>query len=187
MPRRAVRRRDAAPGPAAAPPGQGRQRRAAARGHGERAGRAAPRSAHVRRRGEEGDAGRRQHLHEQGGDARAIRCSTIRLLRRYFPELAERAPTRRATSLGSGVIVAPGGLRPHQPPRGRRRRRHRARALRRPRDAGARARHRSGIRSRGAEGRRREPADDHVRHRRRRCRSATSCWRSAIRSASATR
>jgi serine protease DegQ len=31
------------------------------------------------------------------------------ILRRYFPELAERAPTRRATSLGSGVIVAPEG------------------------------------------------------------------------------
>ena len=31
------------------------------------------------------------------------------ILRRYFPELAERAPTRRATSLGSGVIVAPDG------------------------------------------------------------------------------
>jgi serine protease DegQ len=31
------------------------------------------------------------------------------ILRRYFPELAERAPARRATSLGSGVIVAPEG------------------------------------------------------------------------------
>ena len=31
------------------------------------------------------------------------------ILRRYFPELAERAPTRRATSLGSGVIVSPDG------------------------------------------------------------------------------
>ena len=31
------------------------------------------------------------------------------ILRRYFPELAERAPTRRATSLGSGVIVSPEG------------------------------------------------------------------------------
>jgi serine protease DegQ len=31
------------------------------------------------------------------------------LLKRYFPELAERMPTRRATSLGSGVIVAPEG------------------------------------------------------------------------------
>ena len=30
-------------------------------------------------------------------------------LRRFFPELAERAPTRRATSLGSGVIVSPDG------------------------------------------------------------------------------
>ena len=30
-------------------------------------------------------------------------------LRRYFPELAERMPERRATSLGSGVIVAPEG------------------------------------------------------------------------------
>jgi serine protease DegQ len=31
------------------------------------------------------------------------------ILRRYFPELAERAPSRRATSLGSGVIVSPEG------------------------------------------------------------------------------
>ena len=31
------------------------------------------------------------------------------ILRRYFPELAERAPTRRATSLGSGVIVSAEG------------------------------------------------------------------------------
>jgi serine protease DegQ len=31
------------------------------------------------------------------------------LLRRYFPELAERAITRRASSLGSGVIVSPDG------------------------------------------------------------------------------
>jgi serine protease DegQ len=31
------------------------------------------------------------------------------ILRRYFPELAERAPARRATSLGSGVIVSPEG------------------------------------------------------------------------------
>ena len=31
------------------------------------------------------------------------------ILRRYFPELAERTPSRRATSLGSGVIVSPEG------------------------------------------------------------------------------
>jgi serine protease DegQ len=31
------------------------------------------------------------------------------LLRRYFPELAERLPRQRATSLGSGVIVSPEG------------------------------------------------------------------------------
>jgi serine protease DegQ len=31
------------------------------------------------------------------------------ILRRYFPELADRLPTRRATILGSGVIVAPEG------------------------------------------------------------------------------
>ncbi len=31
------------------------------------------------------------------------------VLRRYFPDLAERAETRRTTSLGSGVIVAPEG------------------------------------------------------------------------------
>jgi serine protease DegQ len=31
------------------------------------------------------------------------------ILRRYFPDLAERTPARRATSLGSGVIVSPDG------------------------------------------------------------------------------
>ncbi len=31
------------------------------------------------------------------------------ILRRYFPELAERTPARRATSLGSGVIVSSNG------------------------------------------------------------------------------
>ncbi|MEO8306133.1 MAG: trypsin-like peptidase domain-containing protein [Betaproteobacteria bacterium] len=31
------------------------------------------------------------------------------LMRRYFPELAERLPKQRATSLGSGVIVSPEG------------------------------------------------------------------------------
>ena len=31
------------------------------------------------------------------------------LVRRYFPELAERTPSRQTTSLGSGVIVAPEG------------------------------------------------------------------------------
>ena len=31
------------------------------------------------------------------------------VLRRYFPDLAERTPARRATSLGSGVIVSPDG------------------------------------------------------------------------------
>ncbi|MGE5171948.1 MAG: trypsin-like peptidase domain-containing protein [Rudaea sp.] len=31
------------------------------------------------------------------------------ILRHYFPELAERAPARRTTSLGSGVIVSPEG------------------------------------------------------------------------------
>ena len=31
------------------------------------------------------------------------------LLRRYFPDLAERLPRQRATSLGSGVIVSPEG------------------------------------------------------------------------------
>jgi serine protease DegQ len=31
------------------------------------------------------------------------------ILRRYFPELAERTPMHRATSLGSGVIVSPDG------------------------------------------------------------------------------
>src|SRR5437868_8756581 len=31
------------------------------------------------------------------------------ILKRYFPDLAERAPSRRATNLGSGVVVAPEG------------------------------------------------------------------------------
>ena len=31
------------------------------------------------------------------------------ILKRYFPELTERTPSRRATNLGSGVIVAPEG------------------------------------------------------------------------------
>jgi serine protease DegQ len=31
------------------------------------------------------------------------------MLRRYFPDLAERSPARRVTSLGSGVIVSPDG------------------------------------------------------------------------------
>src|SRR5439155_7768409 len=31
------------------------------------------------------------------------------ILKRYFPELAQRAPSRRATNLGSGVIVSPEG------------------------------------------------------------------------------
>ncbi len=32
------------------------------------------------------------------------------LLRRYFPDLAERMPRQRVTSLGSGVIVSPDGF-----------------------------------------------------------------------------
>ena len=109
------------------------------------------------------------------------------ILRRYFPDLAERAPTRRARrASGSGVIVVPGGLRPHQPPRDRRRRRHRARARRRPRDAGARQRRRSGIRPRRAEGGRRRTCRRSRSAPSKGCRSATSCSRSAIRSASAT-
>src|SRR5207253_1945087 len=31
------------------------------------------------------------------------------ILKRYFPDLAERTPSRRATNLGSGVVVAPEG------------------------------------------------------------------------------
>jgi serine protease DegQ len=45
--------------------------------------------------------------------SKAVRASNPLLddsmLRRYFPELAERGATHRATSLGSGVIVAPDG------------------------------------------------------------------------------
>ena len=108
------------------------------------------------------------------------------ILRRYFPDLAERAPTRRATSLGSGVIVSPEGyvLTNHHVIDGADD--IELRAGRRPRDARAHQGRRSRIRPRRAEGRRRQPADDHVRHRRTACRSATSCSRSAIRSASAT-
>ena len=109
------------------------------------------------------------------------------LLRRYFPDLAERLPPQRATSLGSGVIVASDGyvLTNNHVIDGRRR--HPARALRRPPHRREAARHRSGDRPRRAEGRRHRPAGDHARLARSACRSATRCSRSAIRSASATR
>ena len=85
------------------------------------------------------------------------------LLRRYFPDLAQRLPPQRATSLGSGVIVSPDGyvLTSNHVIEG-------ADEIqlvlrRRPPPAGARSRHRSGVRSRRAEGRRDGPASDRVR------------------------
>ena len=77
-------------------------------------------------------------------------------------------------------------LRAHQQSRDRRRRRHPARARRRPPRRRARARHRPRIGPRRAEGRRREPARRSPSARSTACRSATSCSRSATRSASAT-
>jgi hypothetical protein len=58
------------------------------------------------RRREEGNACRRQHLYEQGVRARNPLLDDS-IIRRYFPELAERAPTRPVQNLGSGVIVSP--------------------------------------------------------------------------------
>ena len=89
------------------------------------------------------------------------------LLRRYFPDLAAARAAAAATSLGSGVIVAPEGyvLTNHHVIEG-------ADDIQLVladgrRVARARARHRPGIGPRRAEGRRREPAGDHVRRRRR--------------------
>ena len=83
---------------------------------------------------------RRRRCPRSSTSTRARRCAQRSpladdpLLRRYFPDLAERVPPQRATSLGSGVIVVARGLRAHQPPRDRGRRRHPARARRRPPD-----------------------------------------------------
>ena len=108
------------------------------------------------------------------------------LLQRLFPDFAQRVPSRRATSLGSGVIVAPEGyvLTNHHVVDGA----DDIELVLADGAPGARARQgqRPGVGPRGAEGRRREPAGDHLRRVRRVCRSATSCSRSAIRSASAT-
>ena len=109
------------------------------------------------------------------------------LLRRYFPDLADAraAPARDQPRLGRHRVAR--RLRADQPPRDRGRRRHPARAGRRAAAGRACPRHRSRIRPRGAEGRRRKPAGDHASAHSTVCRSATSCSRSAIRSASATR
>ena len=94
--------------------------------------------------------------------ARAIRSLDDPLFRRYFPDLADGA-ARAADEPGLGRHRVARGLRAHQPPRDRGRRRHPARARRRAPRVGARARHRSRIRPRRAEGGRRRPAGDHVR------------------------
>ena len=109
------------------------------------------------------------------------------LLRRYFPDLAERMPRQRVTSLGSGVIVAPEGyvLTNHHVIEG-------ADDIQLVLDDGRRI----AARVRGADpesdlavlkAERGRPAGDHVRQRSTGCRSATPCSRSATRSASATR
>ena len=63
----------------------------------------------LRRRRKEGDAGGRQHLHQQGNAPRNPVLDDP-MLRRYFPDLADKLPRQRATSLGSGVIVSREGF-----------------------------------------------------------------------------
>ena len=112
---------------------------------------------------------RRRRCPRSSTSTRARRCAsagrspTTRCCAATFPDLAERLPRQRATSLGSGVIVSPEGyvLTNNHVIEGaddiqlvladgRRIER-------------ARARNRSRVRPRGAQGRRRELPGDHVR------------------------
>ena len=183
VPRRAVRRRDAAAGPARA------QRRARSRRRAAPGDRDADHAAAVVepcRRGEKGDARRRQHLHEQGdAPARAARRRRDAAPLFSRSRRAHAAPARHEPGLRRDRVAR--WLRAHQSPRDRGGRRHPARAARRSPDRRARARHRSRIRHRGAEGRRGQPSGDHVRRASSACRSAIRCSRSAIRSDSAIR
>ena len=107
----------------------------------------------------------------------------------HVPPLLPRLRPRRVAAADEPRLRRDrrvGRLRAHQSSRDPGRRRHPARAVRRTPRERARARHRSRVGSRRAEGGRGEPARDHVRGRRSRCRSATSCSPSAIPSASAT-
>ena len=96
--------------------------------------------------------------------ARAIRCSTIRCCAAIFPDFAHREPSQRATSLGSGVIVSPEGyvITNHHVIEG-------ADDIQLVLTDGRQLRAQvrgtdPGIGSRRAQGRRRQPAGDHVRH-----------------------
>ena len=165
------------------------QRRAAAAG--ERAG--ARVASGAGERPSRSPRPRRKRCRRWSTSTRARRCAARNpmpddaLLRRYFPDLAERLPPQRVTSLGSGVIVASDGyvLTNNHVVDGRGR--HPARALRRPPHRRETARHRSGNRPGGAEDRRRPGCRRSRWARSTACRSATRCSRSAIRSASATR
>ena len=108
---------------------QGQQRRAAAQETATPVGGAARRDAMPTRRRRRC---RRSSTSTRARKcARATRCSTIRCCAATFPSSPSARRAQRATSLGSGVIVVARGLRAHQPPRDRGRRRHPARARRR--------------------------------------------------------
>ena len=109
------------------------------------------------------------------------------MFRRFFGAPGNIPREQMQRSLGSGVIVDAGGPRHHQQPCGRRRDRGEGLARRqariRGRDRAEGCAHRSrGFAHQGTEG---AFPGDRVRQFGRACRSATWCWRSAIRSASA--
>ena len=96
------------------------------------------------------------------------------------------APARRAQSLGSGFIIDPAGYRGHQQPRDRRRRRNLGHPAGQHHAEGDDRRPRRERRHRAAEGEVRQAAADGAIRRFSDSRaSATGCWRSATRSASA--